>query len=74
MNLYYMESKLSYREELRRREPGRIDPRYRGGAYGCPGDYFRGARAEDCRSVQRAQCEDCWESEYKDEEWIKSDE
>lgn len=74
MNLYCMESNLSYREELRRREPGRIDPRYRGGAYGCPGDYFRGARAEDCRPVVRAQCEGCWEELYQDEEWIAYDE
>lgn len=73
MNLYYMESNLSYREALRRREPGRIDPRYSGGAYGCPGDYFRGAAAEDCRPIDRAQCEECWEGLYRSEEWMNDD-
>ena len=74
MKLYYMESVLSYREALRRIEPRRVDERYRGGAFGCPGDYFRGGRAEDCRKPQEAVCRACWDGMYQDEEWIENEE
>ena len=33
----------SYREELKTREPQAVDERFAGGAFGCPGEYFRGA-------------------------------
>ena len=74
MKIYNMESNLSYRDVLARREPGRIDERYRGGAYGCPGDYFRGARAEDCTPPTAAKCRACWDGTYRDEEWMEHDE
>lgn len=73
MNLYYMESDLGYRDVLARKEPGRIDLRYRGGAFGCPGDYFEGAKAEDCRQIDRVKCEVCWEELYQGEEWIEDE-
>lgn len=73
VNLYEMESNPGYREALRCREPGRVDERYRGGAFGCPGDYFRGARAEDCRRPEAAMCRACWDGKYRDEEWIDDD-
>lgn len=65
---------LSYREALRVREPRSVDERCPGGAFGCPGDYFRGAPAADCRPLIKRQCDVCWAVEYKDEEWIENDE
>lgn len=76
MKLYETESKagnFSYRAALEKREPRAVDERCPGGAFGCPGDYFRGARAEDCRPIVRTRCGECWESEYMDEEWIEDD-
>lgn len=64
------EAVLSYQEELQRKNPKRVDKRYRGGAYGCPGDYFRGAAAMDCRKDFEERCARCWSESYKDEEWI----
>ena len=64
----------SYRDELGLRQPERVDARYRGGAFGCPGDYFAGARAEDCRPPEEAKCRACWDGEYRDEEWIEYEE
>lgn len=73
MKIYYMESKFGYLDALARKDPGRIDPRYRGGAFGCPGDYFTGAKAEDCRQIDQAQCGRCWKELYQGEEWIEDD-
>ena len=60
----------SYRDELKARESGLVDERFAGGAFGCPGEYFRGADAHDCRSGFRVRCENCWSRPYADEEWI----
>ena len=73
MKLYLLESNLSYRDALRRVQPERVDARYRGGAFGCPGDYFAGARAEDCRPPDGARCRECWDGDYGDEEGIADD-
>lgn len=88
MSLYIMESNktvsspwdrvshsvLSFREALSIREPCAVDARCPGGAFGCPGDYFRGAPAADCRPLIKEQCDVCWAVDYQDEEWIDNDE
>lgn len=74
MNLYATESKRtvpSYREELSGRELRRVDERCPGGAFGCPGDYFRGAPAADCRPIVKSRCNMCWGTAYQNEEWIE---
>lgn len=70
----YRKTIPSYREELTDREPRAVDARCPGGAFGCPGDYFRGASAADCRPIARERCEACWGADYEDEEWIEYDE
>ena len=60
----------SYREVLQRWEPEVVDERFTGGAFGCPGEYFRGAPLASCRSDLLRRCEDCWSRPYEDEEWI----
>lgn len=60
----------SYRNELKLRERQAVREEYYGGAYGCPGEYFRGAPAENCRSDLRRRCQVCWSKTYADEEWI----
>ena len=60
----------SYRDVLRRREPHSVNTAFSGGAYGCPGEYFRGAAALDCRGEFRVRCALCWSSPYGGEEWI----
>jgi len=60
----------SYRDVLRRREPHSVNTAFSGGAYGCPGEYFRGAAALDCRGEFRMRCVRCWSSPYGGEEWI----
>ena len=60
----------SYREELELREKQAVRWEYCGGAYGCPGEYFRGAPAERCRGFFPKQCSACWSKVYADEEWI----
>lgn len=66
--------KNSYREELELRERQAVREEYHGGAYGCPGEYFRGAPAEDCRQGFRKRCHLCWSMAYADEEWIPYEE
>ena len=63
----------SYREELRLRDERAVNDAFWGGAFGCPGEYFRGAAAMDCRSGFRLRCPLCWGSPYGDEEWIGDD-
>ena len=77
MKNYKEESKIngdyrlsSYRDELRRREIKSVNAAFNGGAYGCPGEYFRGAAAEDCRGEFRVRCSRCWSDPYGGEEWI----
>ena len=77
MKKYNKESKInrnyrtgSYRDELRRRERKSVNAAFSGGAYGCPGEYFRGAAAQDCRRGFRVRCRQCWGSPYGGEEWI----
>ena len=60
----------SYREVLETRAPHAVDERVPGGAFGCPGDYFRGAPAADCRPLIQGQCGVCWNGDYGNEEWI----
>ena len=60
----------SYLDELRRRESGAVNEAFSGGAYGCPGEYFRGAAAMDCRGEFRVICKQCWSSAYEGEEWV----
>ncbi len=60
----------SYRDELWVRQPQAVKDEFYGGAYGCPGEYFRGAPARNCHSIERAQCERCWGGTYASEEWI----
>ena len=77
MKLYSTKSEktvTSYREELRRRDGTRVDPRFRGGAYGCPGEYFRTPQSGDCRPIDRARCAACWGADYQGEEWIEHEE
>ena len=61
---------MSYRDELGARQAQAVREEYYGGAYGCPGEYFRGAPARDCRNVRRTMCEECWNGIYQSEEWI----
>lgn len=63
----------SYRDVLRERERQAVREEYAGGAYGCPGEYFRGAPQEDCREGFRRRCRSCWNTAYADEEWIPSE-
>lgn len=60
----------SYREELGTRQAQMVRTEFYGGAYGCPGEYFRGAPAGNCRSIRRERCEECWSGIYQSEEWI----
>lgn len=60
----------SYRDELRARESEAVREEFLGGAYGCPGEYFRGAPAANCQSGFRTRCQMCWSNVYADEEWI----
>lgn len=60
----------SYRMELALREKQAVRAEYCGGAYGCPGEYFRGAPAENCRDGFPKRCDVCWSKSYADEEWI----
>jgi len=60
----------SYRDELWRRERKSVNAAFAGGAYGCPGEYFRGAAAQDCRGEFQVRCRRCWSSPYGGEEWI----
>lgn len=60
----------SYREELKMREPQSVDERFAGGAFGCPGEYFRGAPGFAHGCGFRERCEDCWNGHYANEEWI----
>ncbi len=60
----------SYRDELRLRDRGAVDDAFSGGAFGCPGEYFRGAAAMDCRAGFRIRCRLCWGAPYRDEDWI----
>ena len=62
--------RISYRDELGARQAQAVRREFFGGAYGCPGEYFRGAPARDCRSVKRKACEECWSGIYQSEEWI----
>lgn len=64
----------SYRDELGKRQARAVREEFFGGAYGCPGEYFRGAAAKDCKAVQRALCENCWSEAYAGEEWIEDEE
>ena len=60
----------SYREALRKREPEAVNEKFAGGAFGCPGEYFRGAPAKMCRGDFRRRCGGCWDRPYAQEEWI----
>lgn len=64
------EGARSYREELRLRERQAVRREFCGGAYGCPGDYFRGAPSENCKRDLLRLCPICWSKTYADEEWI----
>ena len=64
----------SYRDELRKRQAQAVREEFFGGAYGCPGEYFRGAAARDCRRVERGLCQQCWSETYASEEWIRDEE
>lgn len=64
----------SYRGELGKRQAQAVREEFFGGAYGCPGEYFRGAAAKDCQVITRKRCEDCWSEAYAGEEWIKDEE
>ena len=61
---------ISYREKLKTREPQAVDERFAGGAFGCPGEYFRGAAVLACECGFREWCEECWNRPYGEEEWI----
>lgn len=63
----------SYRDELSLRDSRAVDDAFSGGAFGCPGEYFRGAAALDCRGGFKTRCRRCWGSPYGDEEWIRED-
>jgi len=60
----------SYREELKTREAKSVDERVPGGAFGCPGEYFRGAAVWDRCAPLCVRCQVCWSQTYKGEEWI----
>ena len=60
----------SYRDVLRRQEPWAVNAAFSGGAFGCPGEYFRGAAALDCRGNFRVRCRQCWSEPYGGEDWI----
>ena len=60
----------SYRDELTARQALAVREEFYGGAYGCPGEYFRGAPAKNCSSIRRERCEKCWSGIYQSEEWI----
>ena len=60
----------SYREELAAREPQAVDERFAGGAFGCPGEYFRGAEVLVAGCGFRQGCAACWNRPYEGEEWI----
>ena len=60
----------SYRHELRMRETQRVKDEFYGGAYGCPGEYFRGASVQKNCKIERMECERCWSRTYAGEEWI----
>ena len=61
--------RTSYRDELRVRQAQTVREEFYGGAYGCPGEYFRGAPGKNCH-IRREQCEECWSGIYQSEEWI----
>jgi len=66
----------SYRDELGRHEPDRVNAEFFGGAYGCPGCYFDGAPIDDhksCRPLSAARCRDCWDKPYAQERWNPDD-
>lgn len=65
---------ISYRDELRVRQAQMVREEFYGGAYGCPGEYFRGAAARNCAAIERAACENCWSETYQSEEWIPDEE
>ena len=68
LNLYRPKS---YRDVLRGIDPDSVADHYKGGAKGCPGDYFRGARrSNECGYPGSCSCTDCWGAEYKEEEII----
>ena len=60
----------SYRYELGLREAQRVRGEFYGGAYGCPGEYFRGAPVQRNCEIERMQCQRCWSRTYAGEEWI----
>ena len=66
----------SFRDELKEREPSRVNDEFFGGAYGCPGCYFENAPLDDhdtCRPLSAKRCRECWEKPYNQERWKPDD-
>lgn len=66
----------NYRDELKKRDPGRVSATAIGGAFGCPGDYFHGAPVYEkvvCSPIKEQRCRRCWDAPYIGERWIADD-
>jgi len=65
---HHIEKKIvTYKDKLKEEHPDRINPLSWGGCEACPGTYYDGApRSVDCPHANRADCEKCWNSEFKD--------
>lgn len=66
----------TYLDELREKDPSRVNSLYGGGAYGCPGNYFFGAPAFErntCWPMAEKRCEACWDETYAQERWTPDD-
>ena len=66
----------SYRDELERFEPDRVNDIFYGGAYGCPADYFPGSKGfdrETCLPLKEGRCRRCWGQPYQGEVYKPND-
>ena len=69
-----MKAPETYRDALKRFAPEYVDTKWNGGALGCPTDYFRGAQCKCGSNFPDTSCPDCWDGEYKEEEFIPTKE
>lgn len=62
----------TFRDELKKHEPSRVDNRLLGGAFGCPSDYFECTSSYDpnlCSPMLAIRCRACWSKPYAQERW-----